>query len=129
MKTKIDREFSNIPGRGRYEEGRDLMGHAASKIADKYHLSVLCMTSSQGHPDHQLHIQNMSVETMANFMVGLLAENKNKDFMRRVVAKVPDRIWIKVLGFRFGLFYMAMGAGLWAAFGLLLSFLRRVTVN
>jgi len=125
----MDKDFSDFPDRRRYEEGRTLMERATKKIADQYHLSVLCMASRPDQPDHSMHIQHMSATMMAAFLSSLLTEKHNGDFMKSAIAKVPDRIWLKTLGIRFALFYMAMGAGVWAGFEVLLGLLRRVTVN
>ena len=121
MKTDIDKQFQGLPLRGNYEEGRELMTRATEKIASKYRLSVLCMTSRDDQPDHAMHIQNMSVETMASFMVSLLTEAKNKQFTRAAIGKVPEYVWIKALGIRYAAFYMTMGAAAWAGFEILLK--------
>ena len=129
MKTKIDQQLSSLPMRAQYEEGSTLMNRATEKIAGKYNLAVLCMTSRSDQPDHTLHMQNMSVETMALFLVSLLTEAKNKKFINIAKSKVPDLIWMKALGWRFALFYVAMGAGAWAGIELGVGFLKHLSFN
>lgn len=119
-KQKIDELMRLVGGtdRKRYEEGRNLVHKVNEKLAEKYGLTILCNVTRADQPDNSQLVLNMSPEIMAN-VIAAIFNNSNPEgrkLTKTAMGILPDIFWVKALGFRFVLFYVALGAGAWALF-------------